>query len=658
MGRAVPPHWIRPNESQWTPRRIICLDTESQQVRTERGYLHTFRLASATFDRRDGSPHPQTPEREAAFTDAPQELVDWIVARTVKSHVTYLYAHNLGFDAAVGGIVTGLMDRGWKVTTMSSVHRGVWARLQHDGRSLVLADSSSILPASLAEVGRLLGLEKPQRSTDPLPAVDPMWAGTAWAKLPLPADDDGQEVWLERCRRDAAILREAVLGLMDWWDAEGLGHWSPTGPGCGWAALRHRFYTHPILAHRDPEATKMERAANHGGRREIYFRGQLPRGRYPYLDFSAQYATICSDTDLPIRFLRTYSNIDVEAYARRPRNTGLIARVEVTTSEPLVPVRTDTGTVYPTGTFRTTLASPEIDLLLAKGAQVRIMRGAYYQLGPALAAWGRWVLDRLRADPPDIRPVCRLALRGWSRSVVGKFAQQRRDRTKIGDTGPGIFSARQFIDNASGAKGTIMELGGEVFENVVGGEPDNAAPAVAAWVASEARVRLWEAMEAAGRKNVLWCDTDGMILNGRSSPDPKQAQPAKKGRRPAPFLRTDWWMPKGWRRRVRGDLRVKTIYQKVTLWLPGEWEGDGKPIVKGLPVKSVQTGPRRFSTELWPGLFWQLEHHGGTAFETWVRDFHLKRDYLAGQVLASGRIEPHVMVLDKATNRILSRAPP
>lgn len=699
-------HYLRHNASEWSPARLIFLDTESRQEPTEAGRLHTLRVACGAFVHRRKARPDGTPWAESITTADPGELWTWAAEHTSGAESTWVYAHNLAFDLCVSQAMVELPRLGWEVTDFSTLPRTTYVRwFRHartcdrtcrdpaklraggracHGRRLVMADSASLLPASIDRIGRLLGL-----SSELGPGDSDLPSGRAarardLAKLPMPADDDGLERWTEYCRRDVEILAEAVLTLLEWWDSEHLGHWAITGPGCGWSALRHRWLTERILVHDDPEATELERAAYFGGRREVYRVGEVEGGPFPYLDLEHCYVSMAEREGVPVRLLRVVEEPDFEALLNLPPDLGAIAEVEVDDARALVPVRTERGVAYPVGPVRTTLPGPELHLLRAQGVHVRVVRAAVYRLSPALREWARWIIGLLDDQSSPRARIVGLMAKGWSHSVLGKFGQVGRTKRRLHPTLPTEHSTIPIIDVDSGTRRTLTHLGGWAWLTIAEGEPDNAVPAIAAWITSAARVELWRLMEAAGKERVLWCDTDGMIIQGPPAPDPtdypdppssaytspptEQDGPTATAAEPcstptlgrctpemattAPSARSnstgllpwrddpDAWLWPGWSELVTSPLKVKAVYQRVSFTLPGVYKLDGRDVIKGLPAGRQEVSPGAFRYELWPSLGVQLAAHHGRAFETWTRTATVGSPYTRGRVLDDGRVLP------------------
>lgn len=604
---SVPPHWLRHNLRSWSPARVAVVDVEATVRGDLYGESHQWRLGAAAWVRRRGGPGPTREAPEAAWFRTPEELWAWVDARTDRNETLWVYCHHLDYDAVVSRVFQVLPALGWQMTAIACQPRLLYVRWRRGRRRLVLADSVSLLGTSVEQLGRDLGCERPWRAYNRAEAIRATEEAADWSKLPMPDDGDPELAWAEYCQRDVAITLESVLLVMDWWDASDLGTWRPTGAGCGWAALRHRWLSHKVLVHRDQEVLALERAALYGGRRECYRLGRLEDGPYVQLDSRQAYARIAHEELLPRRLMGRFESLDVDRYRARGPTVGVIAEVEVDTPVPVVPVRTPTGIVYPVGRFRTVLCSPEIDLALEVGAQVRIGRGAWYALAPVLREWADWILGLLDAPDDRVHPIIRRVVKGWSRSVIGKFAQLGRVEHVLGPAPPGLALVERVIDGVTREHTTILTLGGTTRELRQSIEPDNSVPAIAAWVASVGRVRLWRLMEAVGPDRVVHVDTDAVVASFPDAPHPRDCPPGPDENGKAAFLDPDWWLPASAADTWRDRLTVKGVWRTVELLGPACWRAADRWVVKGLPAGARSTDHLVWEVCLWPGLLWQVE---------------------------------------------------
>ena len=593
MRRDVPVHYLRANESVWTPPALLCFDTETYSVVDGDRETHTMRLWVARFtDRRP--PSGVQPRDDYAHGDSGEDFAHQVHAWCQRRKTIWAYAHNLHFDLCITDLVTNLGPLGWSVTDFAVDGQVPFIRFERGDQHLTVCDSWSWLPAKLADIGHAVGYRKP----------------------PLPKADDSHAAWLHRCRSDVAILSAAMLALMDWWDAAELGRWSITGGHAGWNAMRHIRAGRRVLVDPDPDKVAADRRAIYGGRRGQWRAGTLPPGRYAELDLERAYTTACRDLPLPCERLAAFDHLAVDHPFVTGQRYGIVAAVTIDTDTPRWPARIGRRVWYPTGRFTTTLAGPEIAEAARLGALVAIGPGHTHRLGYALRPWALWCLASQADTSGDVPDVAKITLRHWGHAVVGKWAQRGFERVRLGDaptTGWGFIDG---WNHHAGVKASIVDFAGSRWQVSASLESDNAYPAVLAFVESYVRVALGRALDALGPAYLVSCDTDGMLVNCTDTGRLAAATDAA-----APFT-----------------LREKRAYRYVEAIGPQHTVLDGKRRFAGVPASAEDMPDGRLHAWLWPKLAWQIRHGRAGEFVRPSQTYRIGQTYAPGWVLTDGTV--------------------
>jgi hypothetical protein len=535
------------------PRRHIVLDSEAYCIDGPGGQVQTFRLAVACFDHQDrkGTPH-QPPEWDAFFDTS--RIWEWVTARTRKGRRTVLWAHNLAYDLRITRAFVHLPMLGWEIDAVRLDRGSAYVQWRKDGATLAMCDSVSWFGASLEVVGKLVGI----------------------GKLDLPAEDDTQDAWLRRCRRDVEILRAAVRKALGWIEDDDMGNWKPTGAGQGWAAFRHKWMTHRILHHDVDAVAAHEREAAWTGRCEAWRHGDLGLGPWHELDFTAAYAHVARDVSVPTRLMGRLSPSEAKRFLRGVEGRSALLLVEVTTEAPVVPTRGEKGVLWPVGTFQSWLWDVEAVEVLREGGHLKILQAWQYRSAPALQAWAEWVLARLDDPSTVFDPVLRLIVKNWSRSVIGRFGSRYTDWESFGEAhGPDV-TLSTMSDGDTGEVTRTLTLGPEMYVESAPRDAPDGAVHVMSYVMAVTRCRLLTAMRVAGLDNIAYVDTDGLLVN--------DAGAANLASTPLPGLRS------------------KATWSHVEILGPRQLVLDGKLRAAGIPSRAVRTGPQTWSGEIWRSL--------------------------------------------------------
>lgn len=286
-----------------------------------------------------------------------------------------------------------------------------------------------------------------------------------------------------------------------------------TAAQMGWS----RFRTHhqpPILSIQTDDAMRaVERRAQYGGRNEPFVLGDA-KGMVYSLDVKSCYASVCLAERLPVHCEAMYPNgipvdrIDPEGDAH------WIADVVIKTDVADYPVEHGDAPIYPVGTFFTSLAWPELQHALRRGRVKKVTYAQRYLARPAMSGFARWFLDwrgKLKGtkfEPmlPTLKAafVATIGFTARSKYEWQQWSAQLGRKWWIGVTRP--------PDNSSRCTSARV-LDGHAEWLKIGGEPYEALPMLGVTVCSHARVKLLSIFDIAGRENILYCDTDGILCN-------------------------------------------------------------------------------------------------------------------------------------------------
>jgi hypothetical protein len=595
MKKTIPIHNLRPNEMDWTPPVIVCFDTETRWHDGQGGEVHNLRCWSARLDvRRDKRKSVQLRDLEEGWNAA--GLADVLSVWGHKHPTLWVYAHNLAFDLTVSAVTTELAKLGYAVTEFAIDSPSPFVKMTNGRSRITFADSHSWFPARLDEVAAKMGT----------------------SKVELPRNDSEDEWWLERCRVDVDILADAMLTVMDWWDAQNLGHWSVTGSASGWNVMRHKADVKRICINPSPEGIKSDRSAIYGGMRGMQRAGNLPGGNYGEIDFTAAYPTIAEHLPLPLERMAPFANLPVDHRWIDSDRHGIIARVRISTSVPRWPVRLGKRVWYPVGDFWTTLAGPDIAEARRLGCLKEIGAGYVHRLGLVLRPWAQWCLAAARGDDDTVPPVVRMWAKHCGRAVIGKWAQRSFDTIEIGPSPVRGWHAEEGWNHSAGVRAVIVDFDGRRWQASASGDGDNCYPAVLAWVESYVRVRLNRLIEAMPIDAVVAYDTDGMI-----------ADLTAVGELEA--LQADTWPLAP---------RVKQTYHTVTMIGPQHMVLDGTPRYAGIPASAKPDDKGALVATTWPKMAWQMGNSAEGAYVRPTQTYHVASTYAPGWVLDDGWVLP------------------
>jgi hypothetical protein len=596
--RQVPVHYLRGNETAWTPPQVIYLDTETRWHEGPEGQTHVMRLWAARLDSRrpdstrwvgSVASHGHTAAQLAARVDS------WCRGQ----RCVWLFAHNLSFDLTVAALPAQLAALGWEVTDHAAGSETPWLRMAAGDCTLTMADSWGWLRQPVGALGAALGLPKPD----------------------LPGNGDAESAWLVRCEADRDILAAAMGQVLDWWDDRELGHWSVTGSHSGWNVMRHIAPRKRMTIIPSDEGIAADRAAIYGGRRECFTWGDIGGGPFTEYDFTAAYPTIAAYLPLPAKRLYSFDSLPLDHGLVRGAGFGIIAQVDLETDTPRWPCRAGGRVWYPVGRFTTTLAGPEIAEAHRLGCLRAVGPGHAHALGWYLKPWAEWVLAIQHGEDTAVPPVAVPMVKHWGRAVIGKFAAHGFTKQPYGDaTGPG-WSYEPVWDIGAQAHGAIVQLGGKRWKCLATASGENCYPAVLAYVESHTRARLSRAVEAIGREHAVSCDTDGLL--------------ARDGQHWARVVDQAGVWPL--------VMRAKKTCRVLRVIGPQHLVKDGKRSYSGVPGSAEVQADGSLTAMVWPKLSWQLREHQGEGYRRPVQTYVIGASYAPGWIGDDATVLPPEM---------------
>lgn len=551
------PHYVKENKTCRVPRRWVYFDTEANVAIDGRREEQSWRLGVTSFEHRDNTKREWIQPDVRRWTD-PQDLWDYVGSCAKKGSRTVVVAHNIGYDLRLSNALQWLPAMGWELKMMSIGGRNLTMTFTRNGATLCFIDFTSWVPGPLTNIGTMVG------------------AG----KLDLPDQAASEDEWFARCERDVEILRLANREIVEWIERDDLGNWQRTGAGMAWSNWRHRHYTDKVLAHGDDEARELEVIATGAARCEAWRHGKLTHGPWVEWDLPLAYPRVCLGAQLPTVLLGHNWKPRPENYAEPRPGQRVILTATVTTEAPILPVQGPDGWLWPVGTFTSSWWDDELRLAIDRGATVELHHAVHYKAAPALAKWAEWVVTLVEGSQDAYTPLQRAVTKHWGRAFIGRFGAKFPRWDYYGGAPDGHLDLSGFYDYDTGAMGQLMTLGGSTY---IGLEKDwiaDANPAIMGAILSECRVRLWHIIEAAGAENVVYMDTDSVIVT------------------PEGNRRLQTWTDhgQGW------GVRVKGRYRHLEILGPRQMIVEGHGRISGLPKRAVNQGNGEWVGERWDGV--------------------------------------------------------
>ncbi len=483
-------HNIRPNEITRIPRQHIVLSVATRSARRGRTGIQTWRLAVANFIQ--GAKGRSTRSETSDFKDAKRLWRD--VSRFVgDSGRCILWSHKLDDTVRITQVFHELPAQGWNLTGHNITNRASWLEWKRGKATLLMLDTLAFFPTTIDQIG--------------------IWHGQGVRAVGIDSDDDLD--WLASCRRHNGILSKAISEYLAWLEREDMGNFQITGAAQSWATYRHKFLTHKLTVHNEPDALTAERRAMWTGRCEAYWRGELKGERVYEFDFAGAYPRIARDYSVPTKLIGDMPPTYDWHNAIGNKRTALLAEITVNTRVPVLPASYNGRILWPIGTFNTTVWDVEIQAALAAGASVTVNRAWLYRKAPALQAWGTWIMDQLSKDDTELEAWQRAILKHWSRALIGRFAMTYNLWDDWGTAPTSTVKRSILYDAQTKTKSELMQVGTTVWEDKGRTDWQNSMPMITGYVQAIGRVHLWEVLQQLGERRALYVDTDSILTTSK-----------------------------------------------------------------------------------------------------------------------------------------------
>lgn len=587
-------HNLKHNKNSETVHQLICVDTETKPIQiSDTEIRHKLWFGWACYKKR--TRHGKWSKGDWHRFETPASFWEWCNGRCRAKTKLWVFAHNTNFDLPVLETFTVLPSLGYSLS--SAIIDGPPTVLKYERRpqTIIISDSLNIWRTSLAALGERFGLEK----------------------LEMPVSTATPEEWDVYCKRDVEVLQRAIIEWLDFLRDRDLGGFTPTLAAQSMRTYRHKYMKHAILIDNHVPALKVSRAAYHGGRCEAFRIGGPFHDIY-CVDVNSMYPFCMREYPLPYRFVDYRERLAVRDLPRYLDRGAVCAEVDLTTDHAFAAVVHDNKLVFPTGSFRCSLSTPELRWALSHATITAVHRLALYESDVLF----REMVDDLYTD----RLECQQKgdkVQAWLfkillNSFYGKWGQNGRKWRTIGECEEMLVQSEPYVDMDEKVVTKIRKIGGleQILE--IEDESSESHPAIAAHITAYARMHLFALMRKLSPQDYLYCDTDSLYVTEQGFH----------------VLRDEI------DEIALGKLKLVDHYEEVFIYGAKDLICDGKPTLKGIRKTAQQVDMNTYVQEKWSSLKGILRE-GRLDLPSTKRILkHLRREYTKGVVGADGFVTP------------------
>jgi len=588
------PHALKREKGMAIPRHFVFFDTETTQVpQDDGGTLQVFKLGWACYYRRAYGRHPT--RTEWFFFTSKFDFWQFVFGCSQPKQKLWIIARNIVFDFTIVDGWKYLRKEGYKLKFFHNGGACAIVSVRKPGSSLVFLDSMNWFTESLKATGERIGIPK--------------------MNIDFATCSDKQlKVY---CKNDVLIELENFKRFIEFLEVNRISRVCYTKASTAMAAYLFRHYKTPIYIHNNGEAIRLERDSYKGGRCECFFLGEYSDEPHFILDVNSLYPYVMRNNQYPVKYIQIIHNVPIKTLATLLSCYSVTAKVRVRTSQPVYAIKRQ-RTIFPVGTFETTLCTPELKYAIDHGHLLEVIDAVVYEQADIFETYVNTFYElrhHFKAKGlKEYEVLCKYLLN----SLYGKFGQKGENWVKIG-VAPDEPD-REEITFRSHPKLVvrIRYLLGEIWELKGYSECFNSFPGIAAHVTAYGRMHLWKLMQLTGEGNYLYCDTDSLIVN-RVGYDNLMSQ----------VHQTDLGMLKMEKEVVRLELRGLKDY-----------DADDKTALKGISKKARRVSANVYEQEMWPSFRGILREGQSDRYVVAKRLKHLSREYTKGTVTETGRVVP------------------
>lgn len=492
MSRKRFAHVLKGNKSSCFPSQRIFFDTETDnKTISPDAEEATLKLGWGLYEEIKKGKKEYRYNDECFFTDG-VEFTQWVWGKIRPRRSLYLISANIWFDLRVSGFLDEIIRMGFKCKNFFVKGLSQIFIFTNGDKKIVCLNFQNFYRMSVKQVGAIIGREK----------------------LNVDFKESTYNEIKKYCKEDTEIIRTAFSEWESFCSTNELGYFGKTLPSQAFNAFRHRFMDRAIFIHNAPSVTTLERNSYFGGRTECFYIGKKDRGNFHYIDINSAYPFVMRDYHYPTKLIFYDQKCKPSKLIGLTQNGCTIAKVNLTTEYPMFPVKFDNKTVYPVGTFTTTLCTEGIRKALKECKINRVYGVSHYESAPIFTEYVKYFW-RLRSEYRAQNK------RGWEfickmflNSLYGKFGQQSDRILWERECDPKLHTREVIYHMVTGERTVLTQFAGLEREAKLScAESINSFVGIASHVTENVRLLLWDYIVKAGRKNVFYCDTDSLILN-------------------------------------------------------------------------------------------------------------------------------------------------
>ena len=586
---------LDPLKGRKIPRHMLFTDTETHSEVSDNGEVQKFTLGWIfTWDSQsDQDPKEVTEE----YFDFSENYCRYIAEAVHKLRSITIYGHNIFFDLQCAGFFEYFTAQGWNLDWIYDKGLTYILRIRKGQENIMVLSTTNYFACSLKELGSMISLEKQEIDLDRCTTLQ----------------------LKKYCHRDTEIVQRAIWSYIQFIKDNDLGSMAVTKSSQAFKAYRTRFMDRQICLHSDDRAFDLERKAYMGGRTEAFRIGTIEGTGFIVLDINSMYPFVMQKYKYPSKLVCLIEGEKMASYTRWLGGYGMIAEVDLDTPEPAFGVRYRKKLIFPTGQFRAFLCSEALKYAIKKGYVKNFVRASLYLMEDLFSDYVACFSDLRKKYITENNLVMAKLCKYMHNSLYGKWGEKDLLTDMTDDHSGEPYLHREIWDAVCGGWWSETHLMNKIVMTHPGGEGPHSFPAIAAHICENARLELWKLIRDIGVDNVLYSDTDSVII--KASDLDKVTERLSDTR--------------------VGGLKIQGIFSGLQIDGVKNYRTDNERHIKGIPASAEEVSPGVFTYNSFQRQAGCLKEGQITGIKITPVTRRLTHTYDKGLVDSDGRVRPH-----------------
>lgn len=589
------PHVIRGNKGQRVYKDLVFVDTETTEQKDENDEMsQMLKLGVARYIRLDDNANVIQNDNYCYFNDS-SEFYTWLLDLSKSTKNLYVYAHNMDFDFEILRAYKILPENGWDLDFFVLSQSAFMFTYMREKHAIHFQDTMQYFHTSVSKIGKTLN----------------------FPKLSMPKKSDSMEEWYTYCQRDVDVIAKMYIKYSQFVHNSNLGNQAYTIAGQAFNAYKHRFMQAPIKVHTFEDVEADEIASYHGGRCEPFFIGHVPESIIYDLDVNSIYPYVMKYAKYPTKYITTYPSMSIDELSGVLNSYSVVADCVLDTTENAFAFQLD-KLLFPTGHFKTTLTTPEIEYAIANGFLTEATNVHIYSHANLFSDYVDYFYSLKVQAKKEKNEVMYFIAKLFNNSLYGKFGQRIPETIKIETPFQKEFGTIM-SGNIDGRNSKVITfINWDAYTQGERHTSIDAFIAVAAHVTAYARMYLWQLMNLAGKNNVYYVDTDSLFVNQSGYQHLNEYLDEFK----------------------LGYLKIEKIFHDLVIYGPKDYESDNMTKIKGIPKNAKKIDENTYSYTHFERMRSRLRRGLSGGVPVYDVQKTLSRKYDKAEVLPSGWCKP------------------